>query len=681
MTRRHTALLLCSVFAAIAGVSARADMPVPENAQKQWSSTIREFFRRPSIAGAALSPNGKLIAAIAPGTEGRGMLVAMDVQKRAPWPVIGFSDLDITGLVWINDHRVVVYAEDLKNRLPPRPVITIGRPERPGRASPYYGFWYAVDTDGSHQVELPLGGALAGSYGDGNDVLVMTWEFLRPDSHRLNVDAYRLDTMLNWAAKRATGSQVLPHQPTSLVSGVSRLATFIEFDDHLQARAATVVSEDEKQESIWYRPADGGSWTTLADFDVRHPQFWPAGAGADDQGLYVVAPENEDTLSLFSYDVKARHLGDKVFGLKGYDVNGFIRSGRSQRIVGVEAFADKRIVAWMDRDFDLAQKSVDAALPDTTNELTRGEDPASPFLVFSYSDVQPGRYYLFDPKARKLEEAFNTRPWIDPAKMSAMRPVRYPARDGLTLRSYLTLPKGRGDRNLPLVVLVRDGPHTRNHWGYEAEVQFLASLGYAVLQPNFRGSQGYGLKFLKAGWRGWGLAMQDDITDGVEYLAAQGTIDRHRVCIMGTGYGGYAALMGLAREPERFRCGVDRAGWTDLGRLFHGDRFTFLFPFGHQWGLHELVGDPETMREQFTKTSPMNLADRIKAPVLMVYGEDDLTPPIEDGSSMRDALERNHVPTQWITMGYEGHQFRMEESRYRYYDAVEQFLRKYNPPD
>jgi dipeptidyl aminopeptidase/acylaminoacyl peptidase len=681
---RHLIVLPCCLAAALALVpGARGDTPLPDNgAPKVWSSSIQDFFRRSKIADAGLSPSGKVLAAIVPGPEGRGMLVAMDVKQRAPWPVLGFNDIDITAFAWVNDRRLIVLAQDLKNRLPGRAAFRVGRGDQPRWGNPFEGLLYAVNADGSHLTTLPLGGTPRGSYGDdSDDELMLTWNYIGTDASRFNVDAYRLNTTLNWNRQLTLMANV-PHDAPSVVSGVPREATHLVFDGHFRVRALTVVSKDEKREAVWYRKSEDAPWTVLADVDIQHPGFWPAGFSADDKTLYVVVPENEDTLALYSYDTEGRHLGEKLIGVKGFDVQpSLIWSSRDKVPVGVRIWADKPLVAWFDPDFDRAQKSVNAALPDTINELSCGEDPDSPFLVFAHSDVQPGRYYLFDRKTAQLEEAFGTRPWIDPARMSVMRPIRYPARDGLTLRSYLTLPKGRPERGLPLVVRVHDGPYERDYWGFDPEVQFLASLGYAVLQPNFRGSQGYGLKFFKAGWHGWGLAMQDDVTDGIEYLVAQGTIDRRRVCILGGGYGGYAALMGLAREPGLFRCGIDRGGWTDLGRLFHADRYNFFAPMGHQWGIHELVGDPDTMGGQLARTSPLQLVDRIKAPVLMVYGENDVLVPIQDGASMRDALEHHHVAVQWITMDSESHFLRMEESRYRYYDAVEQFLRKYNPPD
>jgi dienelactone hydrolase len=683
MPRQPFAFLCCFALAAVGSVNAQADVLVPEaGPPKEWSPAIKDFFRRSQVIDAALSPSGKLIAAVVPGPEGRGTLVAMDVKQRAPWPILGFSDVDITGFAWVNEHRLIVFAQDLKNHLGRRRAIPIGRTYESRWASPFYGLRYAVNVDGTHLTTLPLGGVLVGSYEDGSDnAVVMTWHHLGDDATRLYVDAYRVNTSINWSRSMALTSDV-PHEATSLVFGVPREATHLVFDSRFHVRALTVVSKDEQREAVWYRASETAPWTVLVDADIRHPAFWPVGFSADDKTLYVIAPESEDALSLFSYDLEGKRLGEKLVGAKGIDVHwSLIRWRRTQVPVGVWIAADKPMAVWFDPDFARVQAAVDAALPGTINLLSRAEEADSPFLVLSYSDTKPGHYYLFDPKLRRLEEAFSARPWIDPQRMSAMQPIRYPTRDGLTIHAYLTLPKGRPDTKLPLVALVHDGPYSRDNWSYDPEVQFLASLGYAVLQANFRGSDGYGLKFLKASWHSWGLAMQDDVTDGIEALAKQGTIDRRRVCIMGTGYGGYAALMGLAKEPELFRCGIDRGGLTDLARLFHADRYEFFAPMGHRWGIHELVADPDTMREQLERTSPQSLANRIKAPVLMVYGEDDALVPIEDGASMRDALEHHHAAYQWITMNAEGQSFRMEESRYRYYDAVEQFLRKYNPPD
>jgi len=211
------------------------------------------------------------------------------------------------------------------------------------------------------------------------------------------------------------------------------------------------------------------------------------------------------------------------------------------------------------------------------------------------------------------------------------------------------------------------------HWAWSPEASFLATLGYAVLEPEFRGSMSWGRKLYQAGWKQWGLAMQDDLNDGMDWLTQEGTIDPKRACIVGASYGGYAVMMGLARDPDRWKCGVDYVGVTDINLLFDvtwSDADAQYL----KYMARETIGDPQKDAAQFKATSPLEQAARIKAPVLMVYGTQDVRVPLVHGQKMRDALRANNVPVEWLTYGEEGHGWGLESNRYDFYRRVAQFL-------
>ncbi len=295
--------------------------------------------------------------------------------------------------------------------------------------------------------------------------------------------------------------------------------------------------------------------------------------------------------------------------------------------------------------------------------------------MLSYSDTDPGTYYLYDRDQRRLEFVAASRKAIDPARMPAREPVRYAARDGLEIPAYVTLPMGAATGKLPLVVLVHGGPNVRGgHWRWNAEAAYLASLGYAVLEPEFRGSLGWGRKHFEAGWKQWGLAMQDDLDDGVDWLAKQGTIDPKRVCIMGGSYGGYAVMLGLARNPERWRCGINFIGVTDINLLFEVGWSDFADSNYLRYAAKDLIGDPVKDAAQFKATSPLAQAARIKAPVLMAYGTDDRRVPLIHGEEMRDALRKQGTPVEWVAYRGEGHGFLLEANRIDFYTRVAKFL-------
>lgn len=252
--------------------------------------------------------------------------------------------------------------------------------------------------------------------------------------------------------------------------------------------------------------------------------------------------------------------------------------------------------------------------------------------------------------------------------------VRYKAADGLEIPAYLTLPPGHAKKNLPPVVLVHGGPWVRgNTWAWHPEVQFLASRGDAVLQPEFRGSTGFGRAHFEAGWKQWGQAMQTDLADGARWAIAPGIADPKRVSIAGASYGGYATLMGLAREPALFRCGVSWVGVTDLPILFSvswSDTTTEV----KQYGMPRLLGDPVAHAAMLKAQSPLTQAARIRPPLLMAYGAWDMRVPLIHGEAFRDAVKPHNPQLEWVVYPEEGHGWDKPETRIDFWGRVERFL-------
>jgi dipeptidyl aminopeptidase/acylaminoacyl peptidase len=257
--------------------------------------------------------------------------------------------------------------------------------------------------------------------------------------------------------------------------------------------------------------------------------------------------------------------------------------------------------------------------------------------------------------------------------------VRYAARDGLEIPAYLTVPKGSSGKDLPMVVMVHGGPWVPGDtWRWNPEVQFLASRGYAVLQPNFRGTTRYGWKHFSSSFKQWGLTMQDDVTDGVQWAVAQGVADPKRVCIYGASYGGYATMMGLAKTPDLFKCGVNYVGVTDLDLFVNATWSDFAYSEFLSYGIKDMFGDWNADRAKLLTVSPVELASRIKAPVLMAYGASDVRVVPEHGTRMKAALERvGHAPEVYMMVEGEGHGFQDMKNQVQFYGAMEKFLDKY----
>ena len=301
-------------------------------------------------------------------------------------------------------------------------------------------------------------------------------------------------------------------------------------------------------------------------------------------------------------------------------------------------------------------------------------DDENRMIVAATSDRTQGTRYLYDRKADRLTKLGDVTPWLPAAPMAAVKPIQYTSRDGLTINGYLTLPNGVPPKNLPVVVNPHGGPWFRDSWGFNPETQFLANRGYAVLQMNYRGSVGYGRRFWEASFKQWGLKMQDDITDGVEWLVKEGIADPKRVCIYGASYGGFATLSGLVQTPDLYACGVDYVGVSNL--------FTFMKTIPPYWKpfldmMHEMVGDPEKDKPLLTAGSPALNADRIKAPLLIAQGARDPRVNKDESDQMVAALKARDIDVPYIVKDNEGHGFRNEENQFAFYEAMEKFLDKY----
>ena len=258
--------------------------------------------------------------------------------------------------------------------------------------------------------------------------------------------------------------------------------------------------------------------------------------------------------------------------------------------------------------------------------------------------------------------------------MQPMQVLHYPSFDGLSIPAYLTLP-GKPAKPAPLIVLIHGGPQARDRWGWQQDVQVFAAHGYAVFQPQFRGSSGFGKKFEEAGYGQWGQAMQDDITAGVRWLADQKLVDPARVCIIGASYGGYAALWGLEKTPALYKCGVSTAGVSDLESFLREESDVSKSAIAREM-TNRRIGDPSLMKVTFDSVSPLKHADRITAPLLVAHGALDERVPISHGKRMVEAMKEQHKDVEWLEFEQEKHSLSLVENQRKWYDAVFSLLKR-----
>ena len=631
---------------------------------------IERFFNNPGLADAKLSPNARYLAAIYGMPGRRASLVVIDVQLKTPKLVAGYSDADIRRFDWVNDNRLVFDVTD--NEV------------APGGQDMAAGL-YAVDRDGANLRQLAQRrGTPIVTTGSRINSKILPWntfmldgngaensEFIYVASPEIE-DRGQVRTVNLLRLNTLTGA----HQTVQRPAKVNRWMLDQKGEPRL-----TVTSEDGVSTIRYLDPANG-QWrvlSTYATYKGGKDAFTPIGFGGDG-ALYAIAYGGNDTTRLFTIDLATgKPNPDPLVVTPGYDFTGaLVRSG--EKVLGVRVRTDADRIVWFDPAMEAVQKKLDATLPGTVNLMSFPSGKHSEWaLVKSFSDLRPLAYYVYNIASGAIDKAGEAHPGIDPARMGQQDPVRYKARDGLEIPSLLTLPAG-GAKNAPLVVLVHGGPYVRgNVWGWKGETQFLASRGYAVLEPDFRGSTGYGSRHFRAGWKQWGLAMQNDIADGARWAIAQGFADPKRVCIAGASYGGYAVLMGLANDPDLYKCGVSWVGVTDINLLYDG-HWSYISDASEEWqhyGMPVLVGDQVKDAAQLKATSPIEQAARIKAPLLMAYGGSDHRVPMYHGRKFLDAVKPHNKQVEWIEYQDEGHGWRLPQNRVDFWGRVEKFLDKH----
>jgi dipeptidyl aminopeptidase/acylaminoacyl peptidase len=424
--------------------------------------------------------------------------------------------------------------------------------------------------------------------------------------------------------------------------------------------------------------------------DPARGRIEPLGFDYDGRRLIVTATNDEKRRAVYYYDIEKGELGEEIashakfdiipeFGTAGIDgvrLTGPVVSELTDAVIGIRYISEGPRTQWFDPGFTALQTALDQILPNTVNLIVSRSEDEKKLLVLAFSDRDPGTYYLVDltsgkPKGGKLGERMAGFP------VKAAVPVyliSYPARDGEEIHGYLTLPAGEKKKGLPLVVLPHGGPTVRDVWGFDPMVQFLANRGYAVLQMNYRGSPGYGTEFYDKGKREVGRGMQNDIEDGTRWAIAKGFADPDRVAIMGASYGGYSALFALGHNPELYRCGISMAGvtdWADIIKERKGEEYKFAYEHFREW-----IGDPKLDLKFLADISPVNFAEKITAPVLIVQGKDDRTVPPKQARKMVAALEQARHPPLAIYFAEEGHGFTKEKDRTRLFNEVEKFLAK-----
>ncbi len=600
---------------------------------------VEEFFRNPLITQVRIAPDGRHLAWLAP-RNGHLNVWLYDPATATGRFLTDERQRSIQAVAWANSRTIAFLRDNAGDENFQLYLLDITADQPPRSCTPSTGVRAGIlDT-------LP-----------GNEHRMLITHNGR---QRELFDVYALDI--------ATGTlDCIAENPGGVIEWLA--------DDAGTVRAA--LRTDGANHTLLYRDHENEPFRELLTTNFR-TTFVPLRFAADGRRLYVLSNRGRDTAAVYLFDVDTLCEDELVAASDTYDLDGVLYSRQQQRPFAATMSTWKFEYIFLDPQWQsLWERTAEHIATELGNhvvvQITDWSLDEQWVIVCAYCDVQPPVYYLLHAPTGELRLLGMAMPHLLADELAHQQPIHYRSRDGLLIRGYLTVPR-QSTKPLPLVVMPHGGPWTRDVWGFHPAVQLFANRGYGVLQINYRGSTGYGRRFWEASFKQWGRAMQDDITDGVRWLIANGVADPERVGIVGGSYGGYAVLAGLAFTPELYCCGVDIVGVSNL--------ITFRKTIPPYWKplnqmLDEMIGSPETDEELLRQVSPVFHADRIRAPLLVFQGANDPRVNKAESDQIVEALRSRGIPVEYYVRDDEGHGFLDERNRTWMYGIIERFLATY----
>jgi dipeptidyl aminopeptidase/acylaminoacyl peptidase len=641
-----------------------------EDSRDQLS--VEDIWKSPSLNGPVISPNGKYMAATLASRTGRMNVVVVDLETRKGDILTGYSEFDVLGPRWVGNDRIV-YSLGLFNT-----------PTGPGAADG--GGLFVVGRDGKERKTIS--GTLREAQNRG-DRVYRSLRFVRTipgtdeeviasgnittadstDLYRLNLKTGKSELMTRGRPVDRTGDWIV--------------------DNNLVPRITSTNLKDTLTTVYYYRKDAQSEWFEIGRNEPnKSPNFVPLAIDADNQTLQVAYNGGRDTMAIYRFDPTTKKVGELIAQHPRYDmgatafgdrVSGVIVDPETQKIVGYSVDAGKPETVWLDEKYSRVQRALDATLPNRVNSFRRTPD-GKKMLVTSYSDTIPAKWYFYDDEKKSIEEIGTARPWLV-GKLVEQVPFIYKTRDGLEIDGYYFLPKNyvKGTK-LPTIVHVHGGPHARaDFWGQPSfgvnEGQLFASKGYAVIVPNFRITPGLGSKIFNSGFGAVGRQMSDDHEDALQWGVNQGFVDPGRACISGASYGGYAALQALVRSSDKWRCAVSGLAVTDFQyQLTTGDGDTRSSTAGQNLWM-AILGVKDLSEPVVRDISPVNHASKIKKPVFLYAGEEDIRVPIAQINRMaKELANAGNPPKEYVVKAKEAHGFGVLENSVDTWTKILAFL-------
>lgn len=603
---------------------------------------LEDFFRNSERTAYQISPDGTHISYMAPYHDRMNIFVQPS-EGGTPLQLTRETERSIAGYMWADNDRILFMKDtdgDENFRL------------------------YGIRLDGSDlRAYTDFPGVRTSIIDDLEEVpgqIMIGMNKRNPevfDPYRLNLDTGELTLLAenpgNWQGW-TTDHQGRLRSVTAIVDGVNTQILY------------------RKTEEEDFQPVLTTNFKEMVNF----MEFTP-----DDELVYAATNLGRDKVVLALMDPATCRELEILYENETYDIASISYSRRRKKLLSAYCTGHKEPVRhFFDEEERKLRERIKKHFPNHRVGMADCDKSEQHLLLYAGSDRTRGSYFYYNVAEDRPVKIADLAPWLKEEEMVEMHPVCYHSRDGLRIEAYLSLPPGFDMDtacNLPVVVHPHGGPWARDTWGYSSEIQFLCSRGYAVFQMNFRGSTGYGRRFLEASYKQWGRAMQDDITDGVEWLKKQGIADPQRIAIYGGSYGGYATLAGICFTPELYACAIDYVGVSNL--------FTFMKTIPPYWRpmlemMYEQVGHPEKDKEMLAACSPALHADRIRVPLFIAQGANDPRVNKAESDQMVEALRKRGIEVEYMVKDNEGHGFQNQENRFDFYHTMEKFLERHLKP-
>lgn len=605
--------------------------------QKAPKIPMEDFFRNSEKTSFQLSPNGEYFSYLAPW-ESRLNVFVQKIDADSAVRITSETERDIPGYLWKGNNRIL-FVKDT------------------GGDENYH--LYGVNTDGSDLKGLTVFEKVRTEFIDDlkevDDMVIVGMN--KRDATVF--DPYRLNVV--------TGEMtMLAENPGNIMGWMT---------DH-DGKLRLATASDGVNTTILYRNTEEEPFKPVLTTSFKETVS-PVLFTFDNKMVYALSNLERDKTALVIFDAANGKETEVIYQTEEADIEGVNYSRKDKKLLAVSWTTDRNKKHFFDAEAEALKKDIEAKLPGYEVSVGSHNKDENKFMIRTYSDRSEGTYYYYDKESKELKKLADLSPWLNENDLCEMKPISYTSRDGITIQGYLTLPKGYEPKNLPVVINPHGGPWARDYWGFNPEVQFLANNGYAVLQMNFRGSTGFGKKFWQSSFKQWGRTMQDDISDGVNWLIAQGIADPKRIAIYGGSYGGYATLAGLTLTPDLYAAGVDYVGVSNL--------FTFMNTIPPYWKpmldmLYEMVGNPVTDSLLLAEVSPVYQVDKIKAPLFVAQGANDPRVNKAESDQIVEALKTRGIDVEYMVKNNEGHGFANEENRFDFYRAMITFLDKHLKP-